>query len=311
LLFFLFLVPTSYLLSRSPHIEILTFFINDMVLFISILSTAGYLFFRLRFRLAIEEYSSRLRQINEIKFRDEEIRKKTEEALALQLPASIGRVARQVAHDIRSPLTALEVLSKDLLSLPEDSRTLLLSATSRIRSIAEDLLNPTFSTARAIPTTTIDLSQALRELITEKELRFRSYKERKIDIQFNNLAKSSLTHAAIPESEFKRVISNIVDNCADAFDEGQGQIIVSLSNHDRTLFVKIEDNGAGIPPEIIHKLGTPGATFGKKHGHGLGLSYVIARVKEWGGDTEISSILGEGTTVKLSIPLQAPGKISE
>jgi len=64
----------------------------------------------------------------------------------------------------------------------------------------------------------------------------------------------------------------------------------------------VKDDGKGIPPEILSRLGEKGATFNKKGGSGLGLYHSKTTIEKWGGKLEINSELNKGTDVIIRIP---------
>ena len=75
--------------------------------------------------------------------------------------------------------------------------------------------------------------------------------------------------------------------------------------NDYELTLTIRDHGSGIPPEIMGSLFEPYQST-KKSGSGLGLLIVRRIVREHGGEIEIESKTGEGTTVTISLPRQGP-----
>jgi signal transduction histidine kinase len=71
---------------------------------------------------------------------------------------------------------------------------------------------------------------------------------------------------------------------------------------DNKILLSIRDNGKGIPPEVLSKIGTQGLSYAKT-GTGLGLSHAIETIRKHKGDLKIESTLGQGTTVTLELPL--------
>ena len=68
------------------------------------------------------------------------------------------------------------------------------------------------------------------------------------------------------------------------------------------VMIKVQDNGKGIPPEILSKLAQRGNTFGKEGGSGLGLYHAKTTVENLGGEFKIESEMNHGTTVTLLLP---------
>ena len=230
----------------------------------------------------------------------------------LRTEVDLGRLASQVAHDIRSPLAALAIAEKDLATLPEDTRILIRSAVSRIRDIANHLLEKNRATNQmddsvqaahsqiAEAMTPQLLSSVIDGLLTEKRMQFRPKMGLKIEGPLE--AHSYGLFAKIQLNEFKRVLSNLVNNSVEALgDQGNVTMGLDATSEDR-IRIQVQDNGRGIPPDILAKLGQRGESHGKAEGSGLGLYHARTSVESWGGTLELRSRVGEGTTVTLTLP---------
>jgi hypothetical protein len=100
-------------------------------------------------------------------------------------------------------------------------------------------------------------------------------------------------------------ISILIDNAFESFSENIGVIKVSLSKSGDAAMISIEDNGKGIPKDLIPHLMTKGGTYGKAMGNGLGLSFVREYMANVGGTWAIEA-LNPGTSVKLFLPISSP-----
>lgn len=234
-----------------------------------------------------------------------------------QKMSELGELAAQISHDIRSPLAALEIISGDVAQLPEDKRILIRSAVGRIRDIANSLLNKQHAhlskTEGSGPAGTPQLTQEvvspqllsslIEPLVTEKRLQFRARSRVEIEAWLD--AASYGIFAKVQPVEFKRLLSNLIDNAVEAFGDGPGSVRVNLSARNNRAIVSVQDNGKGIPAEILAKLGQRGVSFGKAGGSGLGLHHARTSAESWGGVLEIVSEIGKGTTVSGDLP-QAP-----
>jgi signal transduction histidine kinase len=214
--------------------------------------------------------------------------------------------ATQVAHDIRSPLVALDLVLADTSQLPEDRRVLARSAVSRIKDICTNLLahhrkkGDLSSLITGIEPCTCQLLPSLiDEIISEKRFEFRS----RIDVILEARLDSSSygLFANVQPSEFKRVISNLINNSIDAIPLA-GKVTISLMKKENEISIVIEDNGKGIPSEILPQLFENGETYGKRDGNGLGLFHARTHLEKWGGKITIQSQVQEGTKVILEIP---------
>jgi signal transduction histidine kinase len=227
----------------------------------------------------------------------------------------LGQIAAQVAHDIRSPLAALDSVIKSTTTLPEDQRIMVRHAVNRIRDIANNLLEknrqqdkdaPVVSQSRGETVTLLPclLSSVLDPVITEKRLQFESKPGIAIDFELSQEAYGLF--ASINPVEFKRIISNLVNNSVEALAD-KGSVDIKLSREAKDILIAVSDNGKGIPEDVLVKIGNRGETHGKTGGSGLGLFHARTTVEAWGGSLHMDSKQGKGTTVTIRLPeAQAP-----
>ncbi|MDO8802815.1 MAG: HAMP domain-containing sensor histidine kinase [Elusimicrobiota bacterium] len=213
--------------------------------------------------------------------------------------AAIGRLAAQVAHDIRSPLAALGAAAASL-ELPAEQRALISGAVDRMRGIADDLLGryrgPGAGPAVKAGPQVCALAELIAQVIAEKRLQ---HKDGGVKLEFK--AGAEEIKAAVEPKEFQRLLSNLLNNSVEAFD-GPGAVTVSLTARDGRVLIEVKDEGKGIPPGILAKLGQKGETHGKAGGNGLGLYHARTSVESWGGNFRIGSEPGKGTTVAIELP---------
>lgn len=234
-----------------------------------------------------------------------------EHRTAAAVRQNLAELASQVAHDIRSPLAALDSVIKDVSQLPEEKRILVRSAVSRIHDIANDLIDRNRGLRAAVapaqsaaePFTRELLSSHVAPLITEKRLQLRSRIGISIDARLDSAAYGLF--ADIQPMEFKRVLSNLIDNAVEALG-GKGGVQVILACEEDQVLLKVQDNGKGIPPEVLKRLGGRGETYGKPGGSGLGLHHAKTSVESWGGSLGLESEVGRGTTVTVMLPKARP-----
>ena len=181
-------------------------------------------------------------------------------------------------------------------------------AVNRIRDIANNLLEKTRQQAKPSaggPESPLELyllSCILDPVVTEKRLQFESRPGVHIDLELT--PESYGLFARIQPVEFKRMLSNLVNNAVEALGES-GSVNVGLLHLDGSVLLTVSDNGKGIPPEILPKLGQRGETHGKPGGSGLGLFHAKTTAENWGGSLAIVSEEGKGTTVTISLPRAA------
>ena len=232
--------------------------------------------------------------------------------VAAEKARTLGALASQVAHDIRSPLAALDIAMVSIQAdIPEDTRLMLRSAVGRIRDIANDLIqenrrafNSQVQLAAAPEAPAVHLLSILvEEVVSEKRLQLSSRMGVEVDAP---LGKDTYgCFAEVLGSEFKRAISNLIDNAVDALP-GAGKVTLRLAREGSQVALTVSDNGKGIPEELLMRLGERGFTHGKVGGSGLGLHQARSTVERWGGSLSIRSAVGAGTTVEVKLPAAAP-----
>jgi anti-sigma regulatory factor (Ser/Thr protein kinase) len=215
-----------------------------------------------------------------------------------------------VAHDIRSPLAALAVAEVDFTTLPEETRLICRSAVERIRDISNQLLekNRTFGnvmgsgmphSAQSEEESTQLLSSLIEGIVSERRMQYRQRIGVEIELRFESVPNGVFSN--VQPTEFKRMLSNLVNNGVEALSE-KGRVSISLETRHSDLEIRVSDNGKGISGEILAKLGQRGETYGKVGGSGLGLYHARTSVETWGGTFEIQSQLGFGTSVIVTLP---------
>ncbi|MFO0579767.1 MAG: HAMP domain-containing sensor histidine kinase [Polyangia bacterium] len=223
-----------------------------------------------------------------------------EEQRALE---QIRQLQAQVAHDIRSPLAALNVAVVTLQeSIPEPSRRLLRGAADRIKDIANDLLDKNRRAAQdrsvPLPVESVSLCCLIDEAASEKRLQRAGGT---IDIRARMDEQSYGLFAAANGRELKRVLSNLLDNAIEASPDG-GRVTLRAALEGPRVLLSVSDSGRGVPAEILPRLGEQGFSFNKPQGSGLGLYHARSTVERWGGTLTIRSAAGTGTTVDLRLP---------
>jgi hypothetical protein len=125
-------------------------------------------------------------------------------------------------------------------------------------------------------------------------------------LDIGNDARSCFVN--LETSKFKRVISNLINNAAEAIETKEGIIRVVLTKElDSNLVLKIIDNGKGISEDTLLKIKQGKISSTKKEGCGLGISSSVQNIKSWGGSYDIQSKEREGTTFIIKLPItEAP-----
>lgn len=254
----------------------------------------------------IETYTPKPEAIYEIKNLSETLKLMNIQIQKKTLMEAEIIAAKQVAHDIRSPLACL-VLSLLHSDLPEDRRTMMRSAIQRITDITNSLdskaqqINQVKMISNQIESHMI--SSLIDSLVSEKRVQLRDRRNVEINL---NLEQSYGLFSRVNSIEIKRVLSNLINNSVESFDNNPHQINVSVKRITHWIQIQIQDDGKGIPPVILDKIGQQGFSYGKESipnaGTGLGISHAIKTIKSFGGTLLICSDENLGTTVTLRLP---------
>lgn len=222
--------------------------------------------------------------------------------------ARINEMARRVAHDIRSPLSALNLLASALKNTNEEQAELIKGAVHNINSIANDLLIQSKEQKTSIKATSQEeqsckVNQTLQAIVKEKTL---EYEDRSIPVNIT-IKKSQVSDSlsiALSKIELSRIVSNLLNNSAEAARENTS-IDIDVTEKEKSILVTITDFGRGIPPEILDLLMKVPVSFGKDQsssGNGIGLYSANQVLTKIGGSIAIQSQLGVGTKITLTIP---------
>ena len=224
--------------------------------------------------------------------------------------AVMGTMAAQVAHDIRSPLSALHMALPELRCTSEEQRVLFRTAVFRIQDIATQLLEQQRALrdpAAQPPADRVEsvlVSSLVETVVSEKRTQFRARLE--IDIEHTMSTHSYGLFAQVCPSQLKRVIANLIDNAVEACDD-RGTIALNVAPKGDTVCITVRDEGRGMPFEILARLGEEGVTHGKINGTGLGVHHAMCMVRVWGGNLNFESTPDVGTRAVIELPkAQAP-----
>jgi signal transduction histidine kinase len=239
---------------------------------------------------------------------------KAAESFKFERRAALAEISEQVAHDIRSPLSVLSMLSASLNELPDEKRMLIKKATQRITDIANELLHSGRQLregGNSLSQVSFEksngglelfvLSHLIRELVAEKRIEFKESENIIIAMFDSDVNKSSVL---CNRSDLSRVLSNLINNAVDALGKNGGEVKVEMFENGETLEILIRDNGSGIPENIIARLGNERVSFGKtgtNAGNGLGVFQAKKFINELGGNLRIRSRLNYGTDVEISL----------
>ncbi len=218
-------------------------------------------------------------------------------------------VTAQLAHDIRSPLAAINTAISDVSSVPENKRIIIRNAAQRINDIANNVLLESKNNSFDSKSTITDKNNhpelifvALDNIISEKRY---EYNKTNIQITLNGSGLSYNCFSNINLGAFKRIISNLINNSIEALPSN-GSIVITMLCSDNHVEIIIADNGCGIPASILPKITEQGFSFNKKNGSGLGLYSTKKYLEEINGSMFIHSDECVGTKININLVRSNP-----
>ncbi len=211
--------------------------------------------------------------------------------------ALVGQLAAGIAHEIRNPLTSLkgfvQLMQKDGMRKPEYF-SIMSSELARIELIVNELLvlaKPHAAAFEARNLSTL-ISHVVTLLETEAILR---------KVMIRVVFETEMPMIRCDENHLKQAFINFLKNGIEAM-QGSGEIVIRLRSEDSRVIVRFEDNGMGIAPDQLTRLGEAFFTT-KESGTGLGLMVSRRIIENHGGTLRLMSAPGQGTTVEVSLPV--------
>lgn len=215
--------------------------------------------------------------------------------------AVTGKIARSIAHEVRNPLTnltlALDQLKEEISGEVEDAElyfSIITRNAERISKLISDLLNsskPKSLNRLAQPINTL-LRSAL-DLVADR-----------LKLQGMQLTLDLMRDEVeypLDTDQFQVAIVNLLVNAIEAMNPHEGHLTVKSTEEEQMIHIIIGDNGRGISQDNINQLFEPFYTA-KKEGTGLGLTTVQNIIHSHGGEIDVSSQVGQGTTFTISFP---------
>ncbi|WP_308634080.1 ATP-binding protein [Paenibacillus silvisoli] len=232
--------------------------------------------------------------------RDISERKKAEEILLQSEKLSIiGELAAGVAHEIRNPLTTikgfLQIYNKENQAVKHGD--LLLDELERIETITSELLS--MAKPQAVQLTRTDVQELIAYTVE-----FLTPQTNMNNIEFKCSFEEETAFPVICEkNQLKQVFLNILKNAIEAMPKG-GVIFIRLRKEaEGQCLITVQDQGCGIPDELIHRLGQPFYSL-KEKGTGLGLMICHKIIKQHHGTITYASKVNEGTLIEIRLPLE-------
>jgi len=232
--------------------------------------------------------------------------------LHAQRDAAWGEVARRLAHEIKNPLTPIQLAAERLRQrltgkLTNPDADVLERATHTIVQQVESLkgmVNAFSEYARApeLNLTRVDLNELVAEVV---EL----YRAQQSPAALRAKTDPQLKPLRADRGRLRQVLNNLIANGLEAVEgTANGEVIVATAMNSgpegNSAVIMVTDNGHGFRPELLARVFEPYVTS-KPRGTGLGLAIVKKIAEEHGGSIEANNLPGGGAYVRVVLPLAA------
>ncbi len=224
-----------------------------------------------------------------------------------QRMAAWREVARRIAHEVKNPLTPIQLSAQRLKKrygekVGRDDGKVFEECTDLIINQVEELkrLVNEFSSFARMPAAN-PAPNNINHIIKES---IGLYKEAQTTVKITFNDSIDVPVFKVDREQIKRVMMNLLDNAIAAID-GNGEIVIDLSydKEQETVRIEVADNGKGIPPEHRMRLFEPYFST-KKHGTGLGLAIVNTIISDHNGFIRVQDNKPRGTKFIIELPVR-------
>jgi two-component system NtrC family sensor kinase len=232
--------------------------------------------------------------------RTRELEESQAQVLHQEKMAAFGLLAAGIAHEVGNPLTSISSVVQMLERRDPDAYTreklgLVTGQLARIQTILRELV--TFSRPASDQRGRVSVREVVDEALGIAKF-YKGGKNRQIAAD----VPADLPPLVGVRDQFVQVVFNLVLNAIDATGKG-GRIVVTAAAAGDAVVLTVTDDGAGIDPTHQARLFRPYFTT-KKHGTGLGLFVIRRIVEEHGGTVGVESEAGQGTTFRVTFPVE-------
>ncbi len=226
-----------------------------------------------------------------------------------QRDAAWGEVARRLAHEIKNPLTPIQLSAERLqhklsAKLNEDDANVLQRATDTIVnqvSAMKSMVNEFSEYARAPSAnlTKLNINKLIKDVTA-------LYDSAQAKIKFNLMP--NMPDMKGDATMLRQVLHNLMQNAQDALKQIENpEILVQTTFDEASIKLIVKDNGQGFPVDLLNHAFEPYVTT-KAHGTGLGLAIVKKMIEEHFGQIKIENNLTGGACITIAIPIEKPNE---
>ncbi|HEX3150083.1 MAG TPA: ATP-binding protein [Gemmataceae bacterium] len=258
-------------------------------------------------RALAETAREREQALRDLQDKTDELRSTTQQLWQAARLAGIGELAASIAHELNNPLATVSLRLEGVLARTptDDPRRrpleIVEQEVERMAKLVGNLLN--FSRAGREQVSTVHVSDEVRKTIelTEPHLR-------RLRVEVAHESAPDVPSIIADRQQLRQVLLNLITNAGDAMPKG-GRLTLRVRRGELpgprpAIVIEVTDTGVGIPTEHLARVTDPFFTT-KEEGKGTGLGLAICKriVVEHRGTFEIDSVVNQGTTVRITLPV--------
>jgi signal transduction histidine kinase len=220
--------------------------------------------------------------------------------------SSLGQLAAGVAHEIRNPLNAISIAAQRLKRdfVPSDPQKevdfqnlsgVIKDEIKRLNGIIEEFL--TFSKSRRLDFSKFSITEVLQKIVNliREEASIRG-------IAIETTWRENPALISMDVNKLQQAFLNLIKNAMESITDAEGKITITVDKQGKNYIVtRISDTGCGMTSEEIEKIFSPEYTT-KEKGVGLGIPLAFEIIRGHGGDIQVISRKGKGTTFEVVLP---------
>ena len=215
--------------------------------------------------------------------------------------ATLGRVAAQVAHEVRNPLAGLLLYSEHLKSKLDGKAQngeaqlvdKIIGTINNLTATTEQILN--YARPVTLAPRRLDLNEVAQDVVQLLSTEIAAHSiETKLELDPAPVA------GMLDEPSIRAATLNLVLNAVQAMSKG-GVLTISTGTTSGKLWMEIKDTGAGMSPAQVKEIFEPFKTT-KSRGLGLGMPYAQKIIHQHGGQIVVESRVANGTQVRIELP---------
>ena len=213
-----------------------------------------------------------------------------------------GEMARQVAHEIKNPLTPIRLGVQhlrrargrpDFDEVLEQNVSRILTEIDRLDEIARAFSRYGGAPAERAPAEPTDVGAIVADVVALETLG-------EGHVKWSQEIAASVPHALARGDELREVLLNVFENARHADARHVHAVVRSTGESAPRVHIEVRDDGSGMAADVLPKIFEPHFST-RTSGSGLGLAITRRLVESWGGEVTIESATGQGTTVRISL----------